>query len=546
MRNLESERMGGWNFADVYEVVAQKIPDAPCQVQGERVVSWGDFDRRANGLARALVDAGLGRQSKVAAYLYNCPEYMETYVGSFKAGLVPVNTNYRYAADEIVYLFDNADAEAVVFHAEFGALLDGVRQRLPKVRSWLVVDDGNERPPWATPYEEAVGPGAGDEPARGPWGRSGDDLLLLYTGGTTGMPKGVMWRQHDLFRVLGGGGNPILGVPPAESLEEIGQRITGPGAVMLPACPMMHGTGQFTCFINLNSGGSLVSQVDRRFSAEQLWQDVADHKVNALVIVGDAFARPLLAALSANPGRWDLSSLLVITSSGVMWSQETKRGLMQALPQVILFDSLGSSEAVGLAQSVSAAGASEETASFKIGERVKVLTEDGREVEPGSDEIGMVSIAGLIPIGYYKDPEKTAKTFREVGGVRYSCPGDFAQVRPDGSIHLLGRGSVVINTGGEKVFPEEVEEVLKQHPSVCDAVCVGVPDDRFGEAICAIVEPATGATVDADVLIEHVKGRLARYKAPRRVLEVATIGRAPNGKVDYKALRAHALERVEG
>jgi acyl-CoA synthetase (AMP-forming)/AMP-acid ligase II len=537
--------MGGWNFADVYEVVARAVPEAPCQIHGERVVTWADFDRRCNGLARALIGAGLTHQSKVAAYLYNCPEFMETYVGAFKAGMAPVNTNYRYAADEIVYLFDNADAEAVVFHGEFAPLVEGIKDRLPKVRLWLVVDDGNPVGDWATPYEDAIAAGTSDEPAQGPWGRSGDDLLLLYTGGTTGMPKGVMWRQHDLFRVLGGGGNPILGVPAADDLDDLASRLTGPGAVMLPACPMMHGTGQFTCFINLNAGGSLVSQVDRRFSAERLWQDVADHKANALVIVGDAFARPLLAELEATPDRWDLSNLLVITSSGVMWSQETKSGLMKHLPDVILFDSLGSSEAVGLAQNVSAAGASEETASFKIGERVKVITEDGREVQPGSDEIGMVSIAGLIPVGYYKDPEKSAKTFREVDGVRYSTPGDFAQVLADGSIHLLGRGSVVINTGGEKVFPEEVEEALKQHPAVNDAVCVGVPDDRFGEAICAMVEAAPGASVDGDELIEHVKGRLARYKAPRIVLEVSTIGRAPNGKVDYKGLRAQALERLQ-
>jgi fatty-acyl-CoA synthase len=530
----------------VYEVVASKLPDAPCQVHGERVVTWGEFDRRSNGLARALVGAGLTSQSKVAAYLYNCPEYMETYVGSFKAGLVPVNTNYRYAADEIVYLFDNADAEAVVFHAEFAPLVETIRARLPKVRLWLVVSDGNPEPEWAVRYEDAIAAGATDEPAVAPWGRSGDDLLLLYTGGTTGMPKGVMWRQDDLFRVLGAGGNPILGTPPAENLDEIGSRLTGPGGVMLPACPMMHGTGQFSCFINLNSGGCLVSQIDRRFSAERLWQDVADHKVNALVIVGDAFARPLLAELDAAPGRWDLTNLVVISSSGVMWSQETKTGLMKHLPHVVLFDSLGSSEAVGLAANVSAAGASEETASFKIGERVKVITEDGHEVAPGSDEIGMVSIAGYIPVGYYKDPEKSAKTFREVDGVRYSTPGDYAQVLADGTIHLLGRGSVVINTGGEKVFPEEVEEALKQHATVNDAVCVGVPDDRFGEVICALVEPSAGSTIDGDELIEHVKGRLARYKAPRLVLEVDTIGRAPNGKVDYKGLRAQALERVQG
>jgi acyl-CoA synthetase (AMP-forming)/AMP-acid ligase II len=535
--------MTDWNFADAYEIVARRVPDAPCQRQGSRTITWAEFDARANGLASDLLEAGLGHQSKVAAYLYNCPEYLETYLAAFKAGLVPVNTNYRYGPEEIVYLFDNADAEAVVFHAAFAPLLDGIRKRLPKVRRFYVVDDGSPLPDWAVPYEAVVARG-GPDPVRGPWGRSGDDLLFLYTGGTTGIPKGVMWRQDDLFNVLGGGGNPVLGIPPAADLAEYESRITGPGPVVLPACPLMHGTGQFSSLLGMNNAGCIVTLLGRSFDPAELWRTVEEAKVNAIVIVGDAFARPMLAELDAHPGRYDTSSVILMSSSGVMWSQETKEGLLRHMPQAVLFDSFGSSEAVGLGASISASGHAEQTARFSLGERVKVFTDDGRLVEPGSDEIGMVGIAGYIPLGYYKDEEKTARNFRVVDGVRYSIPGDYAKVNPDGTLHLLGRGSVCINSGGEKIFPEEVEEVLKEHPSVADAVCVGVPDERFGEVVCAIVEPKPGAEVDEAALVELVRSRLARYKAPRHVLVVDTIGRSPAGKVDYARLKALAIERL--
>jgi len=540
----ERGRLHMWNFADLYEALAAKIPEAPCQVQGDRVLSWAQFDRGADGVARHLLDAGLGHQAKVAAYLTNCPEYLQTYLAAFKAGMVPVNTNYRYGPDEIVYLFDNADAEAVVFSAGHGPLLESVRSRLPKVRTWLAVDDGAPRPDWATGYAELAVGGATPGQVRGPWGRSGDDLLLLYTGGPTGRPKGVMWRQDDLLKVLGRGGDPLLGRLPAADLDELLTRVTGAGPVALPACPLMHGTGQLTCYATLNQGGSIVLLPRQGLDAELLWDEVEARRVNVLVIVGDAFARPLVAALDAAPQRWDLTSLRLVTSSGAMWSQQTKQALLRHLPTALLFDSLGSSEAVGLAQEVSSAGSVASTASFAVSRRVKVLTEDGREVTPGSDEIGMVSISGSIPVGYYKDEAKSRRTFRVVDGIRYATPGDYARVRADGTIQLLGRGSAVINTGGEKVFPEEVEEVLKEHPDVQDAACVGLPDERFGETVCALVEPAPGHTLDDRALIAHVKARLASFKAPRTVLEVASIGRAPNGKVDHQALRRQALGRA--
>ena len=534
--------MTDWNFADAYEAIAAKVPDAPVQMCGDRVMTWQEWDRRANALAADLLEAGLGHQSKVAAYLYNGVEYLEVYLAAWKAGMVPVNTNYRYGPDELLYLFDNADAEAVVFDTSFGPMLDRIRDKLPRVRRWYAVGDGDPIPAGAVPYEEVVAPG-GDRTA-GPWGRSGNDLLMLYTGGTTGMPKGVMWRQDDLFNVLGGGGNPIVGVPPAADYEELAGRLSGPGTRLLPACPLMHGTGQFSAFIALNGGGCIVSMPDRTFDAASLWQTVQDRQINAVVIVGDAFAKPMLAALDANPGRWDLSSLLLISSSGVMWSHETKESLLRHVPHLILIDSLGSSEAVGLGASISASGSAADTAKFALGENVRVFTEDGKAVTPGSDDIGMVAIGGYIPVGYYQDEEKTAKTFRTFGGVRYSVPGDFAMVNADGTLHLMGRGSVCINTGGEKVFPEEVEEILKLHAAVRDAVCVGVPDERFGEVVTAVVEPVPGQTVDQAELVEFVRNHLARYKAPRHVVLVPSIGRSPAGKVDYKGLRRLAVEQL--
>ena len=535
-----------WNLADIYETVARAIPDAPCQIQGERVQSWREFDRRANALAQDLLQAGLGHQSKVAAYLYNCPEYLESYLAAFKAAFVPVNTNFRYGPDELVYLWDNADAEAVIFHASFAQVVDRLRGQLPKVKRWYVVADGADMPDWAVHYEAVVAAGA-DVPAL-PWQRSGDDLLFLYTGGTTGMPKGVMWRQDDLFSVLGGGANLARELPAITHIDELTARLRdappGSAPVFIPACPLMHGTGQFSALIHMVQGGCVVILDNRRFSADEIWQTVGHRRVTVMAIVGDAFARPMLEALDNNPGRYDLTSMRGISSSGVMWSQEVKQGLLRHLPQVTLADSFGSSEAVGLGGSASTAANSEQTARFLPGPLVKLFVEDTwREARVG--ERGLVAQTGFLPVGYYKDEAKTASTFKVIDGVRYSVPGDFAQLNADGSIMLLGRGSVCINTGGEKVFPEEVEEVLKRHPQIKDAVCVGVPDARFGQAICAVVELRTaGTALAAEDAAAHVKNHLAAYKAPRFAITVDSIGRAANGKVDYKGLTQLARTRL--
>jgi fatty-acyl-CoA synthase len=534
--------MSGWNFAEVWETVAEQIPDAPCQVQGDRRITWGETDRRANGVAATLLDRGATEQDKVAQYLYNAPEYIESMFAAFKAGLVPINTNYRYVDDELVYLWDNADCVAVVFHGVFTETIERIRDRVPRVTTWLWVDDDHaECPDWAIPYEEAAN--SHDERVVPPWGRSGDQLLMTYTGGTTGMPKGVMWRQDDLFRTLVSQMNPAFKEGDAD-LDIVRQQVQAPGAPGLPACPLMHGTGLYTQLIVLSLGGCSVQLVSRKLDVIEMLDTIEREKVAQIAIVGDAFARPLLKALDDNPGRWDLSSLFLIASSGVMWSEQTKQGLLKHHPNMILVDTFSSSEAVGMGMSMSSGESAAHTAKFTVGENTIVISDAGTLVQPGSGEIGRVAVGGHQPIGYYKDEEKTAKTFITFEGKRYSCPGDYAIVEADGSLTLLGRGSVVINTGGEKVFPEEVEEVLKTHPSIRDAVAVGIPDEKFGEVVAAVVEPSDGAEVDTAEVIAHVRGKLAAYKAPKQVVVVPTIGRAPNGKVDYKRLKAEAVERT--
>ncbi len=531
----------GWNFADLFEALAVRRPDALAQRHRGQSTTWSHFDRRADGVAATLLAAGVVEQDKVAQYLYNAPEYLESVFAAFKAGLAIVNTNFRYTADELVYLWDNADVVAVVFHGEFTDRIIDIRDRLPHIRTWLWVDDGSGPcPPWAQPYEDAAAatpPGGGH--ARGPWGRSGDHLVLLYTGGTTGMPKGVMWRQDDLFGALDATNRNRL--PPGQDLAAATARVTKPGPRNLPAAPLMHGTGLFSALSNLMIGGSVVTMDGRHFDPVGLLDTIQAERINSMSIVGDAFAKPILRALDAEPERWDISSLRVIVSSGVIWSAATKAGLLRHNDRLIMVDTLGSSEAIGMASSTVSSDHAAQTAAFRIGPNTRVVTDDGREVIWGSGEMGRVAMRGFTPIGYYKDPEKSAATFQIIDGVRYSIPGDFATVDADGTVRLLGRGSQCINTGGEKVYPEEVEEVLKLHPTVADAAVVGVPDERFGEAITALVEPHAGDTVDAGVLIAHVKEHLAGFKAPKRIIAIDTVGRAANGKLDYTALRQRAL-----
>ncbi|MDQ1496341.1 MAG: 3-oxocholest-4-en-26-oate---CoA ligase [Actinomycetota bacterium] len=525
-----------WNLAAVWDVVAAAQPDAPALRHGETVVSWGAFQQRVASLAAGLrTRASLTTQGKVGLYLVNAPAYLEAFYASLLAGLVPVNTNFRYTGDELQHLWVDADVEVVVFHRRFTDTIEAIRPQLLDIGQWLCVDDGTgPAPSWATPYETAIQDGMDADPTVAP--TSGDDLVLLYTGGTTGMPKGVMWRQDDLFGLLNA--SVLTPYPVEEGLDGIrrARLERGPGLTNVVACPLMHGTGGLAAVSTLLGGGCVVTLQQPGFDPVELLDIAAKQHADGIVIVGDTFAKPIAAALDDRPGHWDLSNLKLIRSSGTMWSEPVKTRLSRHLPNTQLVDSLGSSEALGLGSSVSGGAAAASTASFRLGANAVVLDDDNAPLLPGSETIGRLAVKGRCPVGYYKDPEKSARTFPVIDGVRYSVPGDLATVEVDGSIRLLGRGSAVINTGGEKVFAEEVEEVLKTYPGVTDAGVVGVPDDRFGNAVAAVV--ATSEPVDRDKLLAHVKTQLAAFKAPRHIVLTDDLGRAANAKLDHAALRA--------
>ena len=535
--------MPGWNFSHIFRVVAEEIPSSPVLVQGSRCLTWREVDARTECLARHLAAAGLPRQAKVAQYLYNTPEYLESILACFKGSFVPLNTNFRYGPDELVYLWENGDVECVVFHGSFVATIEQLRSRVARIRHWLWVDDGSGPcPAWATPYETA----AGDTQAPPvPWQPDGDDLILVYTGGTTGMPKGVMWRQDDLFVRL----NTERGddYPDKPDMDFVRQGVGRNGRAHLSAAPLMHGAGLLTCFLVLARGGYISHLEKRSFDAVDLLDTIQRDRVATVMWVGDAFARPVLAALDAQPARWDLSSLRTIMSSGVVFSADVKQALLRHLPRVTISDIFGATESMSVGRNVTAGGEATvaATATFKAKADTRVITEDGKDVVPGSGQAGMLAIGGRQALGYYGDPAKSATVFKVLDGKRFVVPGDWATVDADGTVQLLGRGSGCINTGGEKVFPEEVETVLKEHPAIYDAVVVGIPDLRFGQAVVAIVEPKTGASVDGDEVMRFVKARMASYKAPRHVL-VAPIGRGPNAKPDLKTLQAFAASRVAG
>lgn len=538
--------MTEWHFADVWDDISRHQPDALALVQGERQRTWSEFQQHAHRLANRLLGLGVEHGNSVAQYLTNSIEYLETVYACFAASFVPVNTNYRYVADELRYLWQDSGAVAVVFHGKFATTIESIRSELDHVRLWVWVDDGSGScPAWAVNYDDLVSNSSDN------WlsaevlnKRSGDDLYLLYTGGTTGKPKGVMWRQDDLFCVLNRGGALKYDeqVGPA-GVNNALREFSGTPPCTLPAAPLMHGTAAFASFGALNSGGRVVMTVNAKFSAEEVLDAITSKRVTDIAIVGDAFARPLLAVLDAEPQRWDISSLRIILSSGVMWSLPVKEGLLRHNENVLCVDTLGSSEAVGLARSITSTQRKSQTADFTLGPHSAVIREDGTPVEPG--EIGLVAIAGRGPIGYFNDPEKSAKTFRNIDGQRWTTPGDFALVRPDGTVQLLGRGSSCINTGGEKVFPEEVEEALKECDGVVDAVVVGAPHERFGQQIVAFVVLEKGIECTAQELKEACRKSLADYKVPRHLSLVPSLERAVNGKIDQARWKDEAKRLAE-
>ncbi len=533
-----------WNYGDILDAVGGVVPEQrPCLIHDGELVTWGDFNRRTNNLARRFLNRHAQASDKVAFYMRNCPAYLETLGACFKARLTPVNVNYRYVADELWYILDNSDSKIVVYGAEFAANIPALRDRLPNVALWIEVCDGTPAVEFAVSFDDLaeIGDGAPVEIAR-----SGDDMIFLYTGGTTGMPKGVMWAHDDHWLAGAAGATAATNLIPPKDIAEHAANVAAAGAagVLMPCCPLMHGTGLFTAIGSLAQGGTVVTMGGASFDAGEAWAAVERHKVTGLAIVGDAFAKPLLRALDDEQGRYDISSVLGIISSGVMWSPEVKRGLLRHNPKMVLTDSFGASEAMGFGRSDTTADGTTEVAKFTLGPSCKVFTEDLREVAPGSGEVGFVARSGAIPRGYYKDPEKTAKTFPVIDGVRYSMPGDYCRVESDGTLTLLGRGSVCINTAGEKVYPEEVEEVLKSHAGVVDALVVGVPDEKWGQMVTGVIQLESGAAFDEAQLHAHVRGRLAGYKTPKRILVIDNLGRASNGKADYKSVTEFARTRL--
>ncbi len=523
-----------WNYGDLLDAVAATAnPAAPAFVHGDRTIRWGDAARRMNNLAAGMIARGARPGDKLAFYLRNCPEYTESIGASFLARLIHVNINYRYKPDEVRYILDNSDAQTIIYASEFREALAEIREALPGLKTFIEVGEGDIAP-FAERYEALAEGGDG-----APLGirRSPDDMLFIYTGGTTGMPKGVMWRHGDLCtlwhnRLLRTTG---MVVPASVQLFAAAMAAAPSRACALPACPLMHGTGFMTALVALQTGGTVVTVDNTSFDPHAIWAAVERHRVQGIAIVGDPFAKPLLRALDEAPGRYDLSSVLSMSSSGAMWTAEVKRGLLKHIPQLTMTDSFASTEAMGMGASIMTKDGNTSTAAFSLLENTIVIDENDKPIAPGSGKAGLVALGGPLPAGYYKDPEKSARTFRLIGNTRYSIPGDWARVEADGTITLLGRGSNCINTAGEKVYPEEVEEALKTHPAIEDALVLGVPDDTWGQAVTGVVKLANGAQFDEADVRAHVRSRLAGYKTPKRIVEATISLRAPNGKADYKS-----------
>jgi acyl-CoA synthetase (AMP-forming)/AMP-acid ligase II len=531
-----------WNYGNILDAIGTIVPpDRSALIHGTDVTTWGDFTRRTNNLASNLLQGGAVTGDKMAVYMRNRREYPESLAASFKARLSHVNVNYRYVAKELVYLLDNADATVCIYAAEFAGQVNAIKGSLPKVTQWVEVADGFTGADDAISYEALANEGDGL-----PLGieRFSTDQLFLYTGGTTGMPKGVMWSHDSLWNVLGGGGNARANVPPCADMDELLNRVKHAPfvPVNIPLPPIMHGTGMMAAINAMMAGGTCVTLPGKSFEAEMALEAIGKHQATTVTLVGDAFARPLVEAMDANPGKYDISSVLAMTSSGVMWTRDIKAGLLKHNENMMLADAFSSSEAIGLGSSVMTKSETVEVAKFVLGPSCRVFTEAGEEVLAGSTESGMVAVCGFLPDGYYKDQEKTDKTFKVINGVRYSIPGDWVKVESDGSLTLLGRGSNCINTAGEKVYPEEVEEALKNHESVADCLVIGMPDEKWGQSITAVVEMNRGYDLEEVELRDFARRELAAYKVPKRILSRPSLERAPNGKANYQLIKEFAEE----
>ncbi|HIE49319.1 MAG TPA: acyl-CoA synthetase [Gammaproteobacteria bacterium] len=537
------------HYATVFEKNADAIPNEIAVVCGENIRTWKEYDDRAARLATLLTSYGLGSDSKVGLYLHNSNEFLEAQYSVFKVAGVPINVNYRYKEEELIYLLDNSDSEAVFFQGCYAQQIESIKDKLDKVKVFIQVDDGTPQLECAENYEQII---SSNEPMER-FERSEDNIYMLYTGGTTGMPKGVMYTHGGhlgaMFNTAGAWGMiPIQEKIEIENISKEVLRISEEESltVSIPACPLMHGTGMWLgALIPHLVGGRVVTMPQLGFDPDFLFKEVERTKVNNIVIVGDAFAKPMMDALDkakAENSPYNLESVNTIISSGVMWSAEVKEGLLKH-HEMVLIDAMGSTEG-GMGSSVSSRDESPGTAKFTINPGVIVITDEGEHVEPGSGKMGKIGTSGLVPQGYFKDEKKSAETFKEFEGVRYSFPGDYALVEADGTITLLGRGSNCINTAGEKVYPEEVEEAVKRHPEIYDCLVVGLKDDRFGQRVVALASYQDDKEISEQDLIGFTREHLAGYKLPKQVLFVDEVMRAPNGKANYKWAKQRAEEEL--
>jgi len=525
-----------FNLADLFEAVVDRIDTREAVIVGERRLTYGALDERSNRLANALIARGVRPGEHVGLHMMNGTEYLEGMIACFKIRAIPINVNFRYVEAELAYLYGDADLVAVVYHRQFGPRVESASTAAPHLRALLCVEDGTEETPanGSEEYEAVLASSSPERPAAN--GRSSDDLYCVYTGGTTGMPKGVIWRHEDIFKAAMGGGDITQMGNHVSGSEELADRLPTPGITALATPPLMHSSAHWLAFQMLFTGGTLVMTPLGRFDPAMVWELVTREKVGVLVVVGDAMARPLVELLEADPARYDTSNLWVIGSGGAMLTDATKQRLLALLPGRMIADGFGSSETGVLG--------AKQGARFIVNDQTAVLDEDCVPIAPGSGIVGRLARRGHIPLRYHKDPEKTARTFVERDGVRWVLPGDMATVEEDGSITLLGRGSMTINTGGEKVFPEEVEEPLRNHPSVADAVVVGIPDERWGERVVAVVQTAAGATPSLEELQAHCRASIAGYKVPRDLVLVEKVLRSPAGKPDYGWAKEQALQAL--
>ncbi|MDF2825175.1 MAG: fadD19 1 [Mycobacterium sp.] len=533
------------NIADLAEHAIDAVPDRVALISGGEQLTYAQLEEKANRLAHYLLAQGVKKDDKVGLYCRNRIEIVIGMLGIVKAGAILVNINFRYVEGELKYLFENSDMVALIHERRYSDRVANVLPETPNVTTVLVVEDGSDDDYQSYGGVEFYSAIAESSPERDFGPRSEDDIYLLYTGGTTGFPKGVMWRHEDIYRVLFGGTDFATGEPIADEYDLSKQAAANAPMVRLPIPPMIHGATQSATWMSLFSGQTVVLAPE--FNADEVWRMIHEHKVNLLFFTGDAMARPLLDALLAHQeegNQYDLSSLFLLASTAALFSTSLKEKFLELLPNRIITDSIGSSETGFGGTSVVAKGQSHTGGPrVTIDKNTAVLDEDGHPVEPGSGKRGVIAKRGHIPVGYFKDETKTAETFKTFHGVRYAIPGDFAEVEADGTVTMLGRGSVSINSGGEKIYPEEVEAALKGHPDVFDALVVGVPDERFGQHVAAVVHPREGARPTLAELDAFVRTEIAGYKVPRSLWLVDEIKRSPAGKPDYRWAKDTTEER---